>query len=247
MALGPTRAAALADGTLLVKFFDPVGWLRLGLDGHLRRWPVHFGSGKPVAVDSIDTTPDGRVVATVAEPGPAVASAVVRVTPDSLATRIGRLRGRWGHVAALPDGGALVSGGTRVWRFGADGAVSVAATRLDGAGALAAMPDGGFLVSDDNNRRVRRVASNGVITTVLGDGRFRFGTDGPGPREGASAIKVDGSDVRSLHAHPAGGFYVTQVSSGGRGRLLRVDAPGEDETCQVGRRPRRACCPPRRG
>ena len=235
VALGPTTVVALGDGTLLVRFFDPVGWLRLGLDGHLRRWPVRFESGEPVKVDWIDTAPDGSVVATSPEPGPGVASAVVRVTPDGLATRIGRIRGRSGHIAALPDGGALVSGGgTRVWRIRADGAVSVAAARLDGAGALAAMPDGGFLVNDANNRRVRRVAANGVITTVFGDGRFRFGTEGTGQREGASAIKVDGSDVRSLHAHPAGGFYVTQVSSGGRGRLLRVDAQGKLTSVRLG-------------
>jgi hypothetical protein len=241
-----SEAIALPDGTLVVTDYR-AGMMKLGLDGRLHAWPVRFGPGRPLEtleVDALDATPDGTVLAAISESPPL--HTVVRVTPDGVATRLGQVRSETGvHIAALPDGGALVSdGAARVWRAGPDGSVTVAAgtgrrgfsgdegsaaaARLDGTGALAVMPDGGFLVNDSNNDRVRRVAPNGVISTVFGDGRFRLPGEGSGLRENASAVKVDGSDVNSLHAAPEGGFYLTRVPvlASGAGYLLRVDASG---------------------
>jgi hypothetical protein len=42
--------------------------------------------------------------------------------------------------------------------------------QLNYPGFVAAAPDGGFVFSDDNNNRIRRVASDGTITTIAGNG-----------------------------------------------------------------------------
>jgi hypothetical protein len=81
--------------------------------------------------------------------------------------------------------------------------------------AIAAFPDGEFLIAG-GTCRVRRVWSNGSISTVAGDGRCRFSGDG-GPAVAASLAATN--DVQVM---PDGGFLVTdgarvrRVSPGGR-------------------------------
>jgi sugar lactone lactonase YvrE len=53
-------------------------------------------------------------------------------------------------------------------------------------GAVALGPDGSLYVADNYNQRVRRVAPDGVITTVAGTG-----TEGDGDR-GAPAAPITG-------------------------------------------------------
>lgn len=53
--------------------------------------------------------------------------------------------------------------------FSGDGGRATAA-RLNGPSAIVSVPQGGFLIAESGNRRVRRVWSNGRMTTVAGNG-----------------------------------------------------------------------------
>jgi len=202
--LKEAQVGALPDGTLLLT--EPYGVIALGLDGRLRQWPVQFAPGAPqeqLLAEAIDTDSDGSAAAIVSSNDPAVDGTVVRVSTDRVVTRLGHIpTGVDWHIAALPDGGALVADGeSRVWHAWPDGRVTVVAgsrrpgfsgdgaaataARLRKPWAIAAMPDGGFVVSDAGNDRVRRVQPDGTIATVLGGGRSW--------REGARATEVNGN------------------------------------------------------
>lgn len=93
-------------------------------------------------------------------------------------------------VAPLPGGAILVGGKSphAIWRVDEQGQVGrVAGTGADGdsgdggpalqarfrtPAGLLVLPDGGFLFSDHDRARVRRVTSDGIITTYAGNGRL---------------------------------------------------------------------------
>jgi hypothetical protein len=152
------------------------------------------------------------------------------------------------NVAALADGGFLVSEDNRVRRVDPAGVITTVAgtgrsgysgdggpaTRAafdfwgnaEGAPGLAPLPDGGFLIADVGNVRVRRIGANGIVHTVAGTGR----DDGPladgGPATGASL-----STPLALLAEADGGFLIGDVTD----KLVRrVDPRGMISTV-VGR------------
>jgi hypothetical protein len=123
-----------------------------------------------------------------------------------------------GGLAALPDGGYLVSSSSnRVLRVHPDGNVGVvvgdgrprnsgdggpaAMASVAAPGALALMPDGGFIVA--SRYRVRRIWPDGRITTVAGTGKEGDQGDG-GP---AIRARISGADA--LAALPGGGFLLS--------------------------------------
>ena len=152
-------------------------------------------------------------------------------------------------LAVTPDGGYLVLEQTRVRRVAPDGTITtVAGTGVKGfsgdggpavraqidaaddedsrrAGDIAVTADGGFLIADMLNHRIRRVAPDGRITTVAGDGR-------PMPRaDGVSAVRSSISFPVAVAATPDGGFAFFEER---RPRLRRVGAHGTITTV-VGR------------
>ena len=152
-------------------------------------------------------------------------------------------------LAVTPDGGYLVLEQTRVRRVAPDGTITtVAGTGVKGfsgdggpavraqidaaddedsrrAGDIAVTADGGFLIADMLNHRIRRVAPDGRITTVAGDGR-------PMPRaDGVSAVRSSISFPVAVAATPDGGFAFFEER---RPRLRRVGADGTITTV-VGR------------
>jgi hypothetical protein len=125
-------------------------------------------------------------------------------------------------VAVDRAGGVLIadSGNHRVRRVSLDGIITTVAgngrfgfagdggpathARLRYPTAVSAQPDGGFLIVD--SFRVRRVAPNGVISTVAGNGSTdEFGDGGP-----ATAAGVAAADVAAL---PDGGFLIAGYRS----------------------------------
>lgn len=137
-----------------------------------------------------------------------------------------------GAVAVAPDGGLYVAdtGNHRVRRVAPDGTIDTvagtgtagyagdggpaAAARLWSPQSLALDAAGNLYVADTNNRRVRAVAPDGTITTVIGSGGCCFGGDG-GPATDAllgtpAGVAVDGH----------GAIYVADAGS----RRVRVVA-----------------------
>ncbi len=100
--------------------------------------------------------------------------------------------------------------------FLGDGGPALAA-RLSGPLALAVAPDGSLSFADSGNLRVRRIAPNGVITTVAGIGTL--GDTG----DGALATLAQFKDVSDVAVGPDGTLYVADRASG---KVRRVGADG---------------------
>ena len=89
--------------------------------------------------------------------------------------------------------------------------------QLHGPTGIAPLPDGSFLIADYTNNRIRKVASDGTITTVAGTGAATFGGDS-GPATAAQlnqpvsvAVLSDGSFLIA----DSGNNRIRKVSSGG--------------------------------
>ncbi len=146
-------------------------------------------------------------------------------------------------VAAAPDGSFYLAepNKSRVRRVGLDGIIHIIAGDVgtgfsgDGGPATAAMlfypndvargPDGSLYIADSGNRRIRRIAPSGVISTFAGDGGFGSSGDG-GSATSASlhpthlAVGPDGSvfaidDLRVRRISPGG--IISTVAGGGNG------------------------------
>jgi hypothetical protein len=134
-------------------------------------------------------------------------------------------------IASLPRGGFLIpdSGNQRIRVVAADGTITTVAgdgTRgFAGDGgpatqaelslpfAVAPTADGGLLIADTGNDRIRRVAPDGTITTVAGDGIRGYGGDG-GPATQAAL-----NSPHNLAVLPDGGFLIADE---GNNRVRRV-------------------------
>jgi sugar lactone lactonase YvrE len=112
-------------------------------------------------------------------------------------------------VAAAPDGSIYVAdggGAHRVRRIAPDGTVTTVAggepgfrdgpaseARFDTPSGLALDSGGGVLVADTGNNAVRRIASDGSVTTVAGDGvpGYADGAAGQARFRGPTGVAVD--------------------------------------------------------
>lgn len=105
--------------------------------------------------------------------------------------------------------------GTTACGFSGDGGQATQA-RLNSPTDVAPLPDGGFLIADNVNHRVRRVAPDGTITTVAGNGVATYGGDG-GP-----ATKASLRWPTYVAATRDGGFVVVDTTN----RIRKVSADG---------------------
>jgi hypothetical protein len=155
-----------------------------------------------------------------------------------------------GGLAALPDGGFLVSDGAQVRRVGVNGRIAtVAGTSLAGfhgdggpataaridPGGLTAMPEGGFLIAECANNRIRRVWPDGTITTVAGTGPVapdsRRAGALPGDWVNEGGFAGDGGPAMQarlfcpvdVDARADGAFLIADL---GNHRIRRVDPDG---------------------
>jgi hypothetical protein len=100
--------------------------------------------------------------------------------------------------------------------FGGDGGPATSA-KLNQPSDVTNLSDGSILVADTGNDRVRRIAPNGIITTVAGTGAVGFSGDG----DPAAAAKLNAPvAVASL---PNNGFLVADT---GNARVRRVTPLG---------------------
>ena len=79
-----------------------------------------------------------------------------------------------------PDGSIYTIAGTGTSGFFGDGGPAIEAKLVQPVG-LALGPDGSLYLADSGNRRVRRVSTSGIITTVAGGGPFLTGEGDGGP------------------------------------------------------------------
>lgn len=149
----------------------------------------------------------------------------------ALAARVALVHG----VAAMPDGGFVIAdmSNSRIRRVLPDGTITtVAGSGVQGYGGdggqasaaaiavprgVASRSNGELLIPDTGNARVRRVATDGTITTVAGSGVKGYGGDG-GP---AAAAQLN----RPFSVAPLadGGFLIADLDNN---RIRRVDARG---------------------
>jgi sugar lactone lactonase YvrE len=207
---GPARAATFQDPTALA----------LGADGSL--YVTDTGNNRLRVV-----RPD-HTVATVAgtadqgfsgdggQASAAQLNAPAGVTTDSQGHIFLADTGNNRVREIAPDGTITTIAGTGQQGFAGDGGPATKA-RLNSPSGLALMPDGSLLIADTGNNRVRRVASDGTISTVAGNGGVGSAGDG-GPATSAGLnMPVD------VAAPPGAGFFVAEQ---GGDRVRFVDPTG---------------------
>ncbi len=197
----------LADGRLVfVSYHDP-RMLVLERDGTLGRLAGHGevgvrgneGDFEPalsalfIQLDGIAVAPDGAIFVS-----------------DSLANRVRVVR----------DGMMAPVAGNGEERHAGDGGPGVDAS-LRWPTALAFDRSGALLIADTRNHVVRRVAADGIITTIAGDGTQGFAGDG-GP---ATAARLD--QPNGLAVDTDGTLY---IADRGNFRVRRVDPSGVIDT-----------------
>jgi uncharacterized protein (TIGR03437 family) len=98
-------------------------------------------------------------------------------------------------VKITPTGSTSVVAGNQVDGYSGDGQAATTAMISDPTG-LAVDTSGNLYITDDNNARIRKVSSTGIISTIAGNGKFGYSGDG-GPALSAGMdpidVAVDGS------------------------------------------------------
>ena len=121
------------------------------------------------------------------------------------------------------DGTITTVAGTGTPGFSGDGDPATEAQIFAPRG-IAALPGGGFLIPDSDNQRIRRVAADGTITTVAGDGVRGFSGDG-GP-----ATQADLNEPFGVAPTPDGGFLIADAGD----NRIRCVAPDGTITTVAG-------------
>jgi hypothetical protein len=136
---------------------------------------------------------------------------------DTLLFALGGQVMRWSVVDGL--GRVEVVAGLPTAGFSGDGGDALAA-QFDGIADLARAPDGALLVADNRNHRVRRIAVDGVVSTVAGSGATTSSGDG-GPATAAGF-----GFLESVVVDAGGTIFVSEIDVGVVGRgATRVIAP----------------------
>ena len=138
-------------------------------------------------------------------------------------------------IAAAPDGTLYIADffNNRIRRVGTDGIITTVAgngnegfsgdggpaaqAELHWPGGVAVGPDGALFIADTYNCRVRRVGTDGIITTVAGTGIWATNGDG-GP---AAEAAINGPF--NVVAAPDGTLYIADTSGQ---KIRRVDTQG---------------------
>jgi RHS repeat-associated protein len=199
--LYPSSVAIGPDGSLYIADSSNSRIRRVGPDGIITtvagKTTASFGGDGGPAIEagigypkSIAVGPDGSLYIT-AESYPSVR----RVGPDGIITTVA---------------------GTTTTGYSGDGGPAIAA-RLVPSYGVAIGPDGSLYISELGNNRIRRVAPDGIITTVAGNGQLGSSGDG-GPATAAMLW-----NPRGVAVGPDGSLYIADY---GNSRIRRVGPDG---------------------
>ncbi len=249
LAVGPDGSLFIADtANRRVRRVDPDGNISTfagnGVEGYTGdggpATQASFGSVRDVAVapdGSVYINDDSRRIRRVGPDGTIHTVAGINVigfTADGGPASVAALNGVR-NMAVAPDGTLYFSeGGLRVRRIGTDGILTtVAGGDVQGfagdggpatqalfgiIGSIALGPDGSLFVADTGNRRVRRIGTDGIVTTVAGNGAFVISPDG------IPAVDA-GLRLGEITVGPDGVLYLFDGDFQNR-RIRRVDLDG---------------------
>jgi len=196
--------------------YEPIGRTFYGGNGESRRTDV-FGqvmtttAGTGVSGYNGDNQP--AISAQLTQPY----KIVVRSDGSYYVTDSGNNRVR----LVQTDGTIVTVAGTGVAGFSGDGGPGTSAQLRFPIGAVLGT-DGSLYIADFNNHRIRRLESNGIITTVAGTGVQGFSGDG-GPATAATLNRP-----RGLAFGPDGTLYISEfgvLPSDGTGHRVRKVTP----------------------
>ncbi|MFB6259719.1 MAG: SMP-30/gluconolactonase/LRE family protein, partial [Thiohalorhabdaceae bacterium] len=115
-----------------------------------------------------------------------------------------------------PDGTITTIAGTGAAGFGGDGGPADQA-QLNGPQGLALGPDGGLYIADTGNHRIRRVGTDGYITTAAGTGSAGYGGDGGAGRQAqlSSPHGLALDDAGNLYIADSGNHRIRELAPSG--------------------------------
>jgi RHS repeat-associated protein len=156
--------------------------------------------------------------------GPATAAQLARpqdvaVTADGTLYIADTLNNRIRRVG--PDGIITTVAGNGTAGFAGDGGPAAQAI-LNGPSAVAIGPDGSVYIADANNDRIRRIGTDGVISTVAGNGCLCYANNGDPLGDGGPATSAGLSDAQSVSVGPDGTLYIVDTDN------ERIRAVGPD-------------------
>ena len=118
-----------------------------------------------------------------------------------------------------PDGIITTVAGTGQFGFSGDGGPATGA-QMGQASGLALGPDGSLYIADSSNLRIRRMAPDGIITTIAGNGQRGFSGDGGPATQAAMGTPV------SLAVGPDGSIYIGTSDPNDNARIRHVGPDG---------------------
>jgi RHS repeat-associated protein len=126
-----------------------------------------------------------------------------------------------------PNGIITTIAGTGTEGFSSDGGPATQAA-ISYPGDIVAAPDGSVYFLDQGNNRIRRIASDGIITTYAGNGQFAYSGDGGPALLAAFVFQVVNPIVSgSMALAPDGSLYVVAlVNLTGAARVRRIGPDG---------------------
>jgi RHS repeat-associated protein len=202
----PTAVTIGPDGTLFIADSFNLAVRRVGPDGIITTLAGGGGGAKPT--NGIKRPQDQLVNCSHIAVGPNGSLYIC----DPAFPRVLRL-GTDGVLATVAGGGSPPDG------IGDGGPATQAA--LFRPGGMAVLPDGSFYIADSGHNRVRLVSSDGIISTVAGNGATGFSGDG------GSALQAQFGIIgpASIALAPDGSFYIVD-SSNNRIRRIAPTLPG---------------------